>query len=642
MSGYCIRCGEPLPDGALFCPGCGSKIATASAEGVFSVQDNCARGANGIERETSLPMDCAVSEDAQEDDSSYAQVSPQADIDNDGAGLPPIEESVKERTEPCLEQAAAKPAPEGKRFPRKLVWLAVAVPVVIAVVVVGVLASADSSLPSSKREPGKLPNYPVAMAQIEEWNDYEAIYETLNGDDRDDDDNGITDTVFDGDLLFTLSDALRYRTTMASVQVWDDQRIQLCFQSNVDSIGEEWEMRLWDGELLLMPINGFRTDLIITEDTADAYAQYMVPDYLPNREILNFSSKDAINLLAELSIQSDGDALIAEYTDFYPLFPALRNEIAKGKRESFGSEYHYVITTKDVGGQVFYVDVCSFNRILPIYKSKSPYYAETQKADIITFISTQSITVDASRDQPNLDVSEKATRYSEALTLSAIYEQKATEAQRGLSLAENTDSSDLTTYPDDAGILTNAAARNSYNLFLSNFTETGMGNIENTATADATELVRFALSHDGINSPGNWESATGEYKTNRELATRIDELVWRYMGATVNYGDLSGGKPFTRYDDYVYFNPADVATSPQGVASVTGSERIGSKMFKVYFSVYSGSYDATDQSLYSCSEEELNKRFGSHGSAYKGVATIMAGGNDEYTDGLSLLSYKRI
>ena len=64
-------------------------------------------------------------------------------------------------------------------------------------------------------------------------------------------------------------------------------------------------------------------------------------------------------------------------------------------------------------------------------------------------------------------------------------------------------------------------------------------------------------------------------------------------------------------------------------------------MFKVYFSVYSGSYDATDQTLYSCSEEELNQRFGSRGPAYKGVATIMAGGNDEYTDGLTLVSYKR-
>jgi len=114
------------------------------------------------------------------------------------------------------------------------------------------------------------------------------------------------------------------------------------------------------------------------------------------------------------------------------------------------------------------------------------------------------------------------------------------------------------------------------------------------------------------------------------------------MGASINYGDLSNRGTFSRSGEYVYFNRSDVATSPQGVASITGSEVDDSGNIKVFFSVYTGVYDATDQGMYNCSEAELQQKLGVQEPTYRCMAVVRANGANEYTNGLTLLSYKRL
>lgn len=193
---------------------------------------------------------------------------------------------------------------------------------------------------------------------------------------------------------------------------------------------------------------------------------------------------------------------------------------------------------------------------------------------------------------------------------------------------------------DEVGLLNDARTFSMYNLFLSNFTEVDMGSIGDVSNADIATLVDFAVSHDAINSPEQWEDVSDASASNRESASRVDTIVSRYIGASADYSQLRSSR-FFYSDGYIYFNRSDVVTSPMGVANITGSEILSNNAVKVYFSVYAGSYDAADQSLYSCNAEELKRRLGAVRPSYTGVAVVQTGGSDEYTGGLRLVSYQR-
>lgn len=200
--------------------------------------------------------------------------------------------------------------------------------------------------------------------------------------------------------------------------------------------------------------------------------------------------------------------------------------------------------------------------------------------------------------------------------------------------------------PDDLGMVNDANARGTINLFLSNFTEVALPDIRQGQTVSATALVTFAFAHDAVNSPQFIESAasamtsdSGRTLTNYEATSRIDELASRYFGMSVNYGSLSAD--FAYRDNCVYFDPSQVVSTPQGVASVTGSEDLGGNRAKVYFNVYSGVYDATDQALYSGTQEEIMGGVGATAPSYSGVAIVRTGGNDERTGGMTLESFER-
>lgn len=194
------------------------------------------------------------------------------------------------------------------------------------------------------------------------------------------------------------------------------------------------------------------------------------------------------------------------------------------------------------------------------------------------------------------------------------------------------------TPPDEAGLLSDSAAFAKYNLFLSNFSETGM-KAYGQSGSNADALVRFALLHDGINSRNYWESNPSGTKTNREAISRIDELAARYFGASVAYSDITAQSGFVVSEGYVLFNAADLQTSPQGVACVTGSRKLDDGTVRVYFDVYSGSYDATNQDLYSLIAEELMRELGADGPAGSGEAVVSSGSGYEQTGGLTLVSY---
>lgn len=205
---------------------------------------------------------------------------------------------------------------------------------------------------------------------------------------------------------------------------------------------------------------------------------------------------------------------------------------------------------------------------------------------------------------------------------------------------------------DGAGIVSNAESYKAMNLFLSNFSEVDMQDMPSVSGAGIDQLTRFALSHDVINSLDLIEVApttstptngAGNRLGSRESADRLNELLERYMGTTVDFGKLPSNSPYIYGRGYVYFNGVDVQRTPVGVVNVTGSEQLTEGRVKVYFDVYgsSGGYDATDEGLYALSADELMKRLGCTAPAYSGEAVVQTGGSNERTGGLTLVSYER-
>ena len=120
--------------------------------------------------------------------------------------------------------------------------------------------------------------------------------------------------------------------------------------------------------------------------------------------------------------------------------------------------------------------------------------------------------------------------------------------------------------------------RHNVNLFLTNFTETGMARYEPTETADG-ELVRFAVLHAWLNQSERWEY--GEWG-NRLAQNSVSDTVLRYFGRPLILPD----QPDFQYDGAYYYMTEPGAPVGLGFACVSEVEMLGGGLYRVYFGVY--------------------------------------------------------
>ncbi len=208
--------------------------------------------------------------------------------------------------------------------------------------------------------------------------------------------------------------------------------------------------------------------------------------------------------------------------------------------------------------------------------------------------------------------------------------------------------SDNDSATDSASLdLSNADDYLAVNIFLSNFSELNMGEL--SSDSDIEELVRFAIFHCGLNSASDWESKedASEYSdvgngicNIRISSARVDEIIQRYFGFTLDYSELSDSESFFYQDDYIYF----VSTNgilPAGVALAYDLESLGNNRFEIDFNIYSSGdmYDVSDQSLYSSTPDELMQIFGVDAPYGTGTATVQLV-EDSGTERLILISYE--
>ncbi len=150
----------------------------------------------------------------------------------------------------------------------------------------------------------------------------------------------------------------------------------------------------------------------------------------------------------------------------------------------------------------------------------------------------------------------------------------------------------LRRYLDDAtthghAVTLTDAQRADMNLFLSNFTETSLSyyceGVFDVNHASPAAMVEFAAGHIWFNQ--NRKVEWGDYANgnNVRLATKyINPVLRKYFGVTVDdirvrYLDLDG--------DYLYWQETG-GHVPDGFASVTSAEYLGSDWYRVYFDVY--------------------------------------------------------
>ena len=200
------------------------------------------------------------------------------------------------------------------------------------------------------------------------------------------------------------------------------------------------------------------------------------------------------------------------------------------------------------------------------------------------------------------------------------------------------------------------------NTFLSNFSEVEFGDMPDVSAATSEDLAVFAVKHVGRNSFSEWESAPADnrgwglprddkwsggvdgLRGWRLSADRVQDLVSRYFGRTVDFSDIT----FDRHpgwvvyqDGYVYFGTTNGASWPGGIALATSAVDQADGTISVEFEIYNNfGYDATDQSLYSCTPAQIMDRLGVEGPIQTGTATVRMGDYNEYTGGLLLVSYR--
>ena len=209
--------------------------------------------------------------------------------------------------------------------------------------------------------------------------------------------------------------------------------------------------------------------------------------------------------------------------------------------------------------------------------------------------------------------------------------------------------------------LSDAGTYAQVNTFISNFSEVEMGDMPDVSMAPSEDLATFAVKHVGRNSFSEWEQAPSSnpgwglprddkwsggpngMRGWRLSADRVDELVTRYFGRSVDFTEIAVNQHpgWVVYEDgYVFFGTTNGASWPGGVALAKAAYDLPDGTVEIEFDVYNNfGYDATDQSLYSCTPAQIMDRLGVDGPISTGVAVVRQGTYNEYTGGLVLVSY---
>ena len=209
--------------------------------------------------------------------------------------------------------------------------------------------------------------------------------------------------------------------------------------------------------------------------------------------------------------------------------------------------------------------------------------------------------------------------------------------------------------------LSDAGTYAQVNTFISNFSEVEMGDMPDVSMALSEDLATFAVKHVGRNSFNEWEQAPSSnpgwglprddkwsggpngMRGWRLSANRVDELVTRYFGRSIDFTEIAVNQHpgWVVYEDgYVFFGTTNGASWPGGVALAKAAYDLPDGTVEIEFDVYNNfGYDATDQSLYSCTPAQIMDRLGVDGPIATGVAVVRQGTYNEYTGGLVLVSY---
>lgn len=221
---------------------------------------------------------------------------------------------------------------------------------------------------------------------------------------------------------------------------------------------------------------------------------------------------------------------------------------------------------------------------------------------------------------------------------SAVSSQKSAPAaasQSSQAVSSASSSAPASPFDENTSInLNDPSKQHELNLFLSNFTEKGsLMNGYSYSGADPEQVCDFSASHIYLNYPDAIKSGQDgkgkSWEVKEEIFNKYPPLFLKRDTPNVKIGGHSDGITYYSFEGYVGLSSSKVPTTPQGVAYVTGSKNKGNNRTEITFDIYyGGPYAATDESLYSCSLEELKGKLGVSAPIASGVAVV-----EPYDDG---------
>lgn len=156
--------------------------------------------------------------------------------------------------------------------------------------------------------------------------------------------------------------------------------------------------------------------------------------------------------------------------------------------------------------------------------------------------------------------------------------------------------------------------RHNVNLFLTNFTETGMNRYDAASTTDA-ELVRFAVLHAWLNRSGQWDVT--EWGSRLEQSNVTDDVL-RYFGRPLILLD----QPDFDYDGAYYYMHEPGAPIGLGFVCTSEVETLGGGLYRVYFGVYGAGEIIDDDGVYDLLPEQAALLYPN--TPFQGCAVIRA------------------
>lgn len=156
--------------------------------------------------------------------------------------------------------------------------------------------------------------------------------------------------------------------------------------------------------------------------------------------------------------------------------------------------------------------------------------------------------------------------------------------------------------------------RHNVNLFLTNFTETGMERYDAVSTTDA-ELVRFGVLHAWLNRSGQWDATE---RGSRLEQDNVTDDVLRYFGRPLILLD----QPDFDYDGAYYYMHEPGAPIGLGFVCASEVEMLGGGLYRVYFGVYGAGEIIDDDDVYDLLPEQAALLYPN--TPFQGCAVIRA------------------